>query len=109
MAKRKTIKAVCSGCGGTGLYSGLCEPVGVAVVCLCCGGTGCEELAYTPFTKRKGRRGIKTVRCSRGSFIGTGVGPYGKEISYKEFQAGKLPKPQTKRRQSDDGEERKNP
>ncbi len=86
-----TVKAECSSCGGTGLYSGMCEGEGIAVVCLTCGGTGCEEIRYRPFERRKGRRDIQTVRLSRGSFIATGVGPTGGSITYQEFAAGKLP------------------
>lgn len=87
----KTVKAECGDCGGTGLYSGMCEKEGTAVVCLRCGGTGCEEIRFTPFERRKGRRGIHTVSLSRGSFIATGVGATGRSISYQEFQSGKMP------------------
>jgi hypothetical protein len=48
-------------------------------------------IRYKPFVKRKGRRGIKTVRCSRGSFIAAGVGAYGKSITYAQFRDGALP------------------
>jgi hypothetical protein len=85
------IEAECSSCGATGLYSGFAEPKGVAVVCVTCGGTGKETITYTPFTKRKERKGIKTVRLSKGTFIVTGVGPTGRAISYAEFEAGKMP------------------
>jgi len=85
-----TVRTECKDCGGTGLYSGFAEPKGVAVVCVRCGGTGCAEYTYTPFVRRKGRQGIKTVRRSRGSFIGTGVGPTGGSITYKEFAKGKM-------------------
>ncbi len=87
----ETVKAECSACGGTGLYSGFAEPKGTAVVCVQCGGDGCQEIHYTPFTRRKGRRGITTVSRSRGSFIVTGVGPVGDSITYKEFHQGKMP------------------
>lgn len=64
-----TVKAECGACGGTGVYRGFAEPEGVAVVCLKCDGTGCVDLQYTPFTKRKLKRNIHTVRLSRGSFV----------------------------------------
>ena len=86
-----TVNTECKDCGGTGLYSGFAEGKGVAVVCLGCKGTGCASLTYTPFVRRKGRRDIKTVRCSRGSFIGTGVGPTGGSVTYAEFTKGKMP------------------
>ena len=85
------VKARCSSCGGTGLYSGMCEAEGTAVVCLTCDGTGCQIIRYHPFEKRLGKRGIKTVSRSRGSFIVTGVGAVGASITYAEFQKGKMP------------------
>ena len=91
MSNKVTVDIECRDCGGTGLYNGFAEPEGTAVVCLSCGGTGCQKMTYTPFTRRKGRRGIRTVQCSQGSFIGTGVGPTGGSVSYQEFQKGKMP------------------
>lgn len=90
MAKT-TIEVECRTCRATGLYAGLAEPKGIAVVCVECGGTGCQRISFTPFTRRKGKRSITTVRQSRGSFIGTGIGPTGGYITYQEFQQGKMP------------------
>lgn len=87
----ETIKTECQACNGTGLYCGFAEPKGTAVVCVQCGGTGCDEIRFTPFTCRKGRKGIQKVMQSRGSFIGTGIGPTGGSITYQEFQQGKMP------------------
>lgn len=89
MAK-KTVKAVCSSCNGTGLYSGMCEGKGHAVVCLTCGGTGCEAIKFTPFKKRKLTKSIKTVSLSKGRFVLTGVGSTRDTVSYNEFLKGKL-------------------
>ena len=86
------VKAECSACGGTGLYSGMCEGKGLAVMCLQCGGTGCETIQYKPFVKRNGKLGIQYVQRSRGTFVGTGIGPTGSRITYAEFQQGKMPK-----------------
>ena len=88
----KSVKAECSSCRGTGLYQGFCEAKGTAVVCLGCDGTGCATVSYTPFTKRHGKRGIKTVYRSFGTFIATGVGKVGESVTYAEFQQGKMPK-----------------
>jgi len=87
----KIVRAQCSSCNGTGVYSGFAEPKGTAVVCLTCNGTGCEKIRYTPFKGRKIRRGIQTVRRSSGTFIATGVGPRGGSVTYKEFLGGKMP------------------
>ena len=84
------IKTECGSCRGTGLYRGMAEPEGVAVVCLRCEGTGCREIEYTPFTTRKRRGDVTTVRLSRGSFI-LSCGPGGTSVSYAEFQSGKMP------------------
>jgi hypothetical protein len=85
------VKTECNSCSGTGLYCGMCEPVGTAVICINCGGTGCATLRYVPFEERHEKRGVKTVSISRGSFIGTGVGAHGNSISYEEFKNGKMP------------------
>lgn len=86
----KTIKSECADCSGTGVYSGMCEGKGHAVICLGCDGTGNALITYKPFSGRKKTRGIKTVSLSRGRFILTGVGSVGEKVSYKEFLAGKL-------------------
>lgn len=90
MNMKHTIKIVCSSCGGTGLYEGFCEQKGHPVVCISCNGTGCDEFQYEPFIKIKEKKGVIGVSLSRGSFIGTGVGSIGREVSYKDFLAGKL-------------------
>lgn len=86
-----TMKTECEACNGTGIYRGFAEPQGVGVVCLQCNGTGCEEIRYKPFKMRKTRRDVKTVRRSRGTFLATGVGPAGREVTYQEFLNGKMP------------------
>lgn len=85
------VKSVCRPCGGTGLYRGMSEPTGVAVVCLECGGTGCKTIRYEPFQARARRNDVRTVWLSRGCLIATGVGPTGGSISYEDFLAGKMP------------------
>ena len=91
MSKLVKVDVECDGCDSTGLYQGFAECKGEAVVCLYCEGTGCMVLAYRPFVKRRGRRGIKTVRRSGGAFLATGVGGVGREITYREFQKGNMP------------------
>jgi hypothetical protein len=88
---RKTIKAECSSCGGSGVYQGFCEPPGTAVVCLGCRGTGCETISYIPFTVRRKKSRIRTVNLSRGGFLATGVEAVGESISYSDFFKGKMP------------------
>lgn len=93
MAKQATVEAQCSPCDGSGVYHGFAEPKGVGVVCRQCGGSGKLIIKYTPFTARRRRTDIVTVRLSRGTFIATGVGPAGSEVTYDEFLAGKMPQP----------------
>lgn len=87
---KHVVKAECNSCDGTGLYQGMCEPEGVAVVCLGCKGTGCEEIAYKPFKKRKPKRGVKRVYLSPSRMI-LAAGPRGDGITYAEFSKGKMP------------------
>lgn len=87
---KQTVDAECSSCSGTGLYCGMCEAKGTAVICCKCGGTGCEKISFTPFSRRKGKQGINTVSWSGGTFI-LSAGAVGNAISYREFESGKLP------------------
>lgn len=83
-------EAECGSCSGFGLYRGIAEPVGVAVICLDCNGTGCRKIDYTPFTGRKQRADVVSVQRSRGSFI-LACGPTGESVTYAEFLSGKMP------------------
>ena len=83
------VECQCDSCDGTGVYSGMCEGPGHAVVCLGCDGTGKTVLTYKEFTGLKRAKGIKTVAASRGRFLATGVGSKGESIPYAEFYAGK--------------------
>lgn len=93
MAKQTIIEvqAECEDCEGTGIYRGFAEPKGVGVICLGCNGTGMQPVEYRPFTCRKTRKDVTTVRRSAGTFILTGVGHTGGSISYEEFLNGKMP------------------
>ena len=85
----ETIRTECGDCGGTGLYSGMCEGNGEAVICLGCQGTGCKEVRYKPYSGRKGKRGIRTVRQSSGRMLFR-CGGTGEIMTYSEFQS-KIP------------------
>ena len=87
----KEIRAECSSCDGSGVYCGFAEPKGVGVVCLTCEGSGCKILRYTPFSERRLIQGVVIVKRSAGVFIGTGVGPYGDSVPYKDFVNGSMP------------------
>ena len=53
----------CKSCGGSGLYVGMAERDGAAVVCSTCKGTGCHhvKLTYEDFEGRQNRKDVKRV------------------------------------------------
>ncbi|HLD76162.1 MAG TPA: hypothetical protein VI874_04035, partial [Candidatus Norongarragalinales archaeon] len=79
---------LCGSCEGTGVFIGNFEPEGVGNVCWTCKGTGNHkiEFDYTPFTERKTRTDVKTVRM-----VGQSADAEGHPVSYDEFLAGKMP------------------
>ena len=85
----------CQSCNGTGLYSGMCEGKGAAVVCSTCNGTGCEHFKHTyeEFKGRKPRSGIKRVyEVNPGIGIGEGNGHTLEQfggMSYTDWSVGK--------------------
>lgn len=90
---KKMVKAVCEYCGGTGVYSGMCEPEQHAVVCLGCFGTGCRKIQYVPFKKRKRARNIKFVNMAKNNFLLIVDGVRSSCIeSYSSFVRGKVEK-----------------
>ncbi len=83
---KHSVRCECDACRGSGLYRGFCEGDGEAVVCVRCGGKGWVVIEYTEFTGRKRRKGVKTIKLSRGSFVLTGVGGHGESMTYAEFE-----------------------
>jgi hypothetical protein len=89
--EKATVKAVCTDCGGTGLYEGMCKREGYPVVCLRCKGSGCQIITYQPFVERRILKNVKGVTLSKGRFIFSGdAGAIGETVSYQDFLAGKL-------------------
>jgi hypothetical protein len=69
------VKHECCSCHGTGLYSGMGERDGAAVVCHSCKGKGWQESVFKPFTGCKELLGIKRVyQVNPGIGIGEGNG-----------------------------------
>ena len=84
----------CKNCRGTGLYAGVGELNGAAVVCHTCDGTGCHSVhvKYKPFTHRLDRIGITRVhKCNPGIGIDSS-GQFG-GMPIKEWESG-LPFPE---------------
>jgi len=86
--KEFKVDEVCKSCGGTGLYQGMAEKDGAAVVCHTCNGTGCHTFShrYEEFIQRKEKQGIQRVyQTNPGFVIGSGKTKEGKEFSLKDF------------------------
>ena len=92
--KKIVIEEKCPACNGTGLYVGMAERDGFAVVCHQCGGTGKYTFfhEYENFERREERRGIRRVlETNCGICVGTRNG-YNIEsfggMPYKEWLSG---------------------
>lgn len=85
----------CPKCNGTGLYSGMAEHDGAAVVCHTCKGTGCHHFRHTykEFKGRKQRSGVERVyETNPGIAIGKGNGCTLEQFGgmpYEDWDAGK--------------------
>jgi hypothetical protein len=104
MKKKIDLKIECKSCGGTGVYRGIAEGNGAAVVCNRCKGTGCENyhFEYKEFTGRKTIKDVERVFITGYGYV-VGVKPitlcngvfvdFSKEgVSYGDFLKGKMPK-----------------
>ena len=88
-------KEECSSCNGTGVYIGMAERDGAAIVCSNCNGSGCYSYfhIYTPFVERQTIKNIKRVyEANPGFVIGEGdkfkLKDFG-GISYSDWKNGK--------------------
>lgn len=67
------IEEECKACKGTGVYIGMAERDGAAVVCFKCEGTGCHKhsISYKKFEGRKLHPDVKWVyQCNPGVVVG---------------------------------------
>lgn len=84
-----SIVVECSSCAGSGLYQGIAESDGFAVICHRCGGSGAEVLAGNQFKGRRVRSDIIRVgvenQFKQNSVVNTG------SISYQQFTEGQFP------------------
>lgn len=82
-----TVDVYCDSCGGTGLYRGMLEPEGEAVICWMCKGSGKRTREIEVFAGRKPRTDVRLVRHTKGPLS------YGKlpAIPYQEFVDGNMP------------------
>lgn len=65
------IEIECKACYGYGIYTGMAERDGSAVVCTTCKGTGKQILEYTPFSERKISYSVtRVVESNPGIVIG---------------------------------------
>ena len=87
MTNSITIERECTVCDSTGLYIGMGERDGSAIVCYVCDGTGCvkETIKWNSFKKRKDRNKVLRVFLKNpGISIGSGV-VEGKHLYLKDF------------------------
>ena len=90
----------CKVCKGTGLYAGMGERNGFAVVCYECNGTGCHHvrIEYDDFKKRIPRNDVRRIlQANPGIVCGTDNGhpihafggmSYGEWVAGKQFEPG---------------------
>ena len=88
---------ICPSCKGKGLYVGLAERDGSAVVCHTCKGTGCKHtrIEYDDFEGRIESTDVtRVIKCNPGICVGTGkdgqlqLSDFGGQ-SYEDWKAGK--------------------
>jgi len=95
MKHKIELKQKCISCGGTGLYSGMGESEGCAVVCFTCKGTGCQDYIheYEDFEGLVESTDIEWVyQVNPGIKVGRGDGYELKDfggISYKAWRQDK--------------------
>lgn len=86
------IEEECSYCNGTGLFNGMAERDGFAVVCNQCKGTGkyIFKHSYKDFTERKDSSAKYVIKANPGICVGLGDGKYKPEdfgaISYQDWK-----------------------
>ncbi len=100
MNKKIELKIVCQSCNGTGLYVGMAERDGAAVICTTCKGAGCQnyKFAYEDFVQRKARNGVVRVFKTSAGYIHSGKDANGVKfsqggVSYDEWLKGQEPGP----------------
>lgn len=90
MSKSIRLDILCKPCSGTGLYVGLAERDGAAVVCFHCEGTGKDTFTYSPFIERAAPPSkIKSVHVGRGYVLGHGFEGSDGGLPISEWEPGK--------------------
>lgn len=85
---KMTVDAACESCKATGLYVGIAERNGSAVVCGHCNGRGKQTLTFQwdDFKGRKRRKDVKrVVQCNPGIGIGEGTKDDGITLKLEDF------------------------
>ena len=79
----------CRECDGAGLYSGMGEREGAAVICYVCNGTGCKhvKIEYDDFEGRKASEATRVHQVNPGICINAELRFGG--MSYADWNAGK--------------------
>lgn len=96
--REQTIEIECKACIGTGLYCGIAERNGSAVICQQCDGTGRQEFKYKPFAGRNRRQNVNRVFKSSFGYVHSAEDANGIKFSdggvaYNDWLNGDVPKP----------------
>jgi hypothetical protein len=84
------MKIECQSCKGTGLYVGMAEKEGLAVICHDCEGKGYIFFSYNEFTGKKKRRNITHVISQNPGFmLSPDYVSDGDKITYDDWYNGK--------------------
>lgn len=87
---KKTIEIQCEDCRGSGLYRGMWERDGFAVVCFRCKGTGKRLFEYVPAGPRSTKAGVtRVIQCNPGIVVGGDDPQEFGGMSYEDWLKGK--------------------
>jgi hypothetical protein len=86
---KNTVSIECKACNATGLYVGMAERNGSAVVCTRCKGTGKDTIEFVPFVGRKPNPKVTRVHVTRGYVLSPLIPGIG-GLPIEEWQPGAI-------------------
>lgn len=88
---KQRVAIECKQCDGTGLYVGMAERDGAAVVCYRCKGTGKDHIEFVPFVSRlEPKKPVKRVHVSRGYVLSPNHADCDGGVPYDQWKPGKV-------------------
>lgn len=86
---KESVQIECKQCNGTGLYVGMAERDGAAVVCYRCNGTGQDTLEFVRFTERRQpKKPVSRVHLSRGYVLSPEHDKCTGGVAYQDWKPG---------------------